>query len=217
MPNLALPRSAPTNTSAPIPRPGVAAVLALWLALVLVLGAGDAFVTPPGQAPLPILLGVLIPIAAFFAACGLSRRFRDFALATDLRLISAIQAWRFAGFGFVALYAHGVLPGLFAWPAGLGDMAVGLTAPWIALALLRRPDFAAGRTFLAWNLFGILDLVVAVSMGALATMLASGAEGEITGGPMATLPLLLIPVYLVPLFVMLHGVALLQTRHRRAA
>jgi hypothetical protein len=77
----------------------------------------------------------------------LSRDFRDFILTFDLRLATGIQAWRFAGFAFLALYAHHVLPGLFAWPAGLGDMAIGITAPWVILALIRRPGFAASRPF----------------------------------------------------------------------
>ncbi len=41
-----------------------------------------------------------------------------FVLSADLRLLTAIQAWRAGGPGFLALYAHGLLPGLFAVPAG---------------------------------------------------------------------------------------------------
>jgi hypothetical protein len=133
-------------------------------------------------------------------------------LSLDLRLIAAMQAWRWAGMGFLALYAHNVLPAVFALPAGLGDMTVGVTAPWIMLALLRQPGFAASRAFIRWNLFGILDLIVAVGIGALMAGLATGAPAEISTAPMATLPLLLIPAFLVPLFLMLHIAALLQSR-----
>ena len=105
-----------------------------------------------------------------------------------------------------------MLPGLFAWPAGLGDIAIGVTAPWIVLALIRRPDFAWSKTFVAWNLLGLLDLVVAVGTGALSSGLATGVAGEITTGPMAQLPLVLIPAYLVPIFITLHLTALLQAR-----
>jgi hypothetical protein len=189
-------------------------VLALWLALVLFLGAAGAFVRAPGEVPVPIALGVTAPLIVFAVAFGLSRAFRAFVLTVDLPLVTAIQGWRFAGLGFLALQAHGVLPGLFAWPAGLGDIAIGLTAPWVALALIRRPGFAADRRFVIWNLLGVLDLVVAVSLGALSASLAAGTVGEITTAPMAQLPLVLIPAYLVPLFLMLHAVALLQARWR---
>jgi hypothetical protein len=189
-----------------------AVVVAVWFALVVLLGMTKAFVAPPGALPLAIALGVTLPVGAFIAALWLSQSFREFVLVADLRLLLAIQAWRFAGFGFLALYTYQVLPGLFAWPAGLGDIAIGLTAPWLLVALIRRPDFAATKTFVGWNLFGVLDLVVAVGTGALGSVLATGAAGEITTRPMAELPLVLIPGFLVPLFIMLHVAALLQAR-----
>jgi len=129
-----------------------------------------------------------------------------------LRFIAGIQAWRWAGLGFLSLYAYNILPGIFALPAGLGDMAIGVTAPWIILALVRQPGFAAGAAFRRWNVLGIVDLVVAVSLGTLSSTLSTGAPGEISTAPMATLPLLLIPAFLVPLFLMLHAAALLQSR-----
>jgi hypothetical protein len=107
---------------------------------------------------------------------------------------------------------HGVLPGVFAWPAGLGDIAIGITAPWVAYTLVHRPGFATGRVFFLWNLLGILDLVVAVSVGGLSSALAAGVAGEVTTGPMAQLPLVLIPANFVPIFVMLHLAALFQAR-----
>ena len=188
------------------------AALAVWLAVVVALGVRGMFTTAPGTPPLPILLGVLVPLLLFLAAWRVSAAFRAYVLAADLRFIIAVQGWRAAGFAFLALWAHGILPGMFAWPAGLGDMAIGFTAPWVLAALLRQPDFAASRTFAAWNLFGMLDLVVAVSLGGLSAFLATGAAGEITTRPMAVMPLILIPAYLVPIFLMLEITALLQAR-----
>jgi len=190
----------------------VAVVLAAWFLLVSVLGAVGAFGAPPGSPPLPIFVGVAAPITMFFLFFWFSSAFRDFVLNIDLRVATAIQAWRAAGLGFVALYVYNVLPGSFAWPAGLGDLAIGLTAPWVMLALIRRPSFAASNVFVAWNVLGLVDLINAVSVGALSSALATGAPGEITTGPMAELPLVLIPAYLVPIFVMLHAAALFQSR-----
>ena len=190
----------------------VAAVLVLWFALVAVLAARGSFVTAPGEPPLALVSGLATPLALFFAGYRASAVFRDWVQGLDLRLITSIQAWRFLGFGFIALYVHGKLPGMFAWPAGLGDMLVALTAPWIALTLVRRPDFADSRSFRAWNWLGIADLVIAVSCGTLASGLVPGLVGEVTTAPMAILPLAFIPVYLVPLMLMLHSAALLQSR-----
>jgi len=194
----------------------VAASVVAWFAIVAVLGARGGFVSPPGVPPLPILLGVVTPLAVFFVAYLLSRSIREFVLAIDPRLMMAMQAWRFAGLGFLALYAHGVLPGFFAWPAGLGDIAIGVTAPWLLVVLMRHPSFAASRTFVIWNLLGILDLVVALTTGALGTILVAGADAGVTTGAMAQMPLVLIPAFFVPLLFALHAAALLQARRLAA-
>ncbi len=193
-------------------RLSVTAGLGVWLALVVSLGAFGVFVGPPGTPPVAIAIAVGAPLLLFFAWLRLSQSFRRLILSLDLRWVAGIQAWRWAGFGFLALYAHGVLPAVFALPAGLGDMAVGFAAPWMILGLLRRPDFAASPAFVRWNVLGILDLAVAVSLGALVATLSSGIPGEVSTAAMATLPLLLIPAFLVPFFLMLHTAALLQSR-----
>ena len=190
----------------------VTVALALWLGLVLLIATQGGFVRTPNSPPLPIFLGFAIPLVAFFAAYSGWSAFREFVLGIDLRFAAAIQAWRWAGGGFLSLYAHGVLPGLFAFPAGLGDMAIGFTAPWIVLGLIRHPSFATSRRFAIWNIMGITDLVVAVSLGAICSGVLPGLTGNVTTGPMSQLPLVLIPAYLVPLFIMLHVTALFQAR-----
>ena len=124
-------------------RRAVAIALTVWLLLVVSLGAAGVFVGPPGTPPLPIAIGVAAPLVLFFASLRLSQSFREFVLSLDLRLIAGMQAWRWAGLGFLSLYAYKVLPAVFALPAGLGDMAIGVTAPWMILALVRQPGFAA--------------------------------------------------------------------------
>ena len=198
-------------------RPIIVGVLALWFVVVFLLGAAGAIARSPGTPPFPLLIAATAPVIVFLGAYWGWPAFRAYVLSLDLPLATAIQAWRAGGLGFLALYAHGVLPGAFAWPAGLGDIAIGVTAPWVALALVGRPGFAISRVFVVWNLLGILDLVVAVSVGGLSSALASGAAGEVTTGPMAQLPLVLIPAYLVPLFVMLHLAALFQARRQASS
>ena len=190
----------------------VAVALALWLGLIFLLGNRGVFVGLPGSPPLAIFFAFAIPLAVFSAAYSGWSGFRAFVLGADLRLVAAFQAWRWAGVGFLSLHAYGVLPGLFAFPAGLGDMAVGFCAPWIVLGLIRHPSFATSQRFVIWNVMGILDLVVAVSLGTICSGFLRGITGDVTTGPMAQLPLVFIPAYLVPLFMMLHFTALLQAR-----
>jgi hypothetical protein len=188
--------------------------LASWLAAVFAVGAAGGFVRPAGAPPLPILAGATLPLAAFVAAYLGVARFRAAVLAADLRLITGAQAWRAGGLVFLAFYAYDLLPGLFAWPAGLGDIAVGLTAPWVVAALTRDAGYVGDARFAAWNVLGLLDLVVAVATGVLSSGIVPGLTA-VRSTPMSYLPLVLIPAFLVPLFVMLHLTSLLQWRHAR--
>jgi hypothetical protein len=213
---IAIPRQA---ESGPDGRRGIRLVVAIaiaaWLLLVVSFGAAGVFVGPAGKPPLAIAIGVAVPLAVFFASLRFSQSFRAFVLSLDLRLIAGMQAWRWAGMGFIDLYAHKILPAVFALPAGLGDMAIGITAPWIMLALARQPAFAASATFIRWNVLGMADLVIAVGIAAVSTIGATGAPGEISVAPMATLPLLIVPAFFVPFFLMLHTAALMQSRQLR--
>jgi len=83
--------------------------------------------------------------------------------------------------------------------------------------LMRQPSFAASRTFVIWNLLGILDLVVALATGALGTILVAGADAGVTTAAMAQMPLVLIPAFFVPVLFALHAAALLQARRLAAA
>src|SRR5262249_46326826 len=136
----------PTHAKTTMPQPaapargastGIAAILAVWFAGVLALAAAGAFAGSPTQPPLGIFLAVVLPPLLFALTYRASQRVRAFAHGIDLRWLTAIQAWRVIGAMFLVLYAFGLLPGLFAWPAGLGDAAEGLSAPFVLMAILR--------------------------------------------------------------------------------
>jgi hypothetical protein len=74
---------------------------------------------------------------------------------------------------------------------------------------------AQSRRFALWNAFGVLDLVLALGLGALCSGVLPALTGELTTAPMAQLPLVLVPAYFVPIYLMLHFVAF--ARARRAA
>lgn len=199
----------------PSAKVALAVVLALWFAVAIALGAAGLLRGELGELPLRLVAAVAVPIAVFLGLYVTIPVFRWFVLSADLRFVTMLQSWRVAGFAFLALYAHGVLRGLFAFPAGLGDIAVGLTAPLLAMALVQRPEIAASRFFVVWNLLGICDFVAAVGTGVLASGAFHGIVGGPTTAPMVALPLVIIPAFLVPLFTMLHLTALFQARALR--
>ena len=194
----------------------VTAALALWLAIAWGLGSSGVLAAPATQTFRPVLLSVIVPVALFLAAYAGSGRFREFLLGLDIRVLTMLQMWRVIGFSFLPLYAYGVLPGLFAWPAGLGDVAIGLTAPVVVLALVRRPGYAKSRRFIVFNVLGITDFIVAAGTATLASGAFPGLHtGPLTSIAMEIWPLNIFPSFLVPLFLFAHLTVLLQVRALR--
>lgn len=193
-------------------------VAGLWLAAMTAAVLGGVFDPGPGALPVPTMVAVALPVALFLFGYASSARWRATVLGWDPRLLVAAQAWRVLGLMFVGLYAHDALPALFAFPAGLGDAAIGLTAPLVLFALLRRPASQGDGWFAAWNWLGILDFVGALGTGMLASGALPGLVGEgPSTAPMGVWPLALIPAFGVPVFIILHLAALLQARQARAA
>ncbi|HTX40211.1 MAG TPA: hypothetical protein VMD25_00180 [Acidobacteriaceae bacterium] len=182
------------------------ALLAAWFVVSLVASALHLYRTAAYQPPLPLGLAAVTPIAVFLVWFAVSPRFREFTLSLSPRLLTLAQTWRVGGFVFLALATYRILPWFFALPAGLGDMAVGATA--LAVALNR--DSPAHRTsFIAWQLFGMADLVIAVALGTLAGIIQP--HGVPTAA-MTVLPLSLIPTFAVPLLFIFHIICVAQAR-----
>jgi hypothetical protein len=55
-------------------------------------------------------------------------------------------------------------------------MFIGATAP-LLLAKMNEPAFVRSKTFAVWKVIGILDLIVAVGMGALGSVLIGNPAG----------------------------------------
>ena len=106
-----------------------AGLIAAWFIFALSASALHLFKTDPEQPALALGLAVLIPLVVFLLWFATSARFRQFALSLNPSILTFVQSWRIAGFTFLALYAVGLLPGVFALPAGWGDIAIGATAP----------------------------------------------------------------------------------------
>lgn len=184
-------------------------VLVVWFLLALAGSLHGDFDSEP-QPPIPLGLAAVVPVAAFAICYATSAAFRHFVLSLDLRLLTLAQTWRVGGLVFVVLYLLGKLPGTFALPAGWGDFAIGITAP--AVAWYGRPPFPR-KAFVAWNVLGSLDLVLAVTLGVLASATPVGVlAGDVTTRPMGQFPLSLIPTFFVPLLLIFHLIALIRVR-----
>jgi hypothetical protein len=126
-------------------------------------------------------------------------------------LLIAMNGWRFIGLGFLMAHSEGLLPGGFAWPAGLGDIFMAATAPWVAAQVAANDRFRFGTSFLVWNLIGIADFLDAVLWGTVYSW--PGFTPSVTTALMQRLPFALIPCFFVPLVAMSH-ITLLEQRRR---
>ncbi len=185
-------------------------MLAVWLILAAAAAALGAFTPAPTRPPLALPVALVGPLVLFALTYLGSVRFHDYVLGLDLGLLTMLQSWRVVGIMFVVLYAHGLLPALFAFPAGFGDFAVGVAAPFVALAILS--GRAGWRRRVPWlNVAGLLDFVGAITTAVVTGSSAIGIfAGEVTSDVMTALPLSLIPTFIVPLWIILHAIALLQ-------
>jgi len=175
------------------------AMWAGWLAVIWVLAVAGLFHLSPTRQqpwiPLAFVLGVVITVVA-------SRRpsIQPILAGPDaLKLLVWPQVLRVAGVVFLIAMAMGRLPAAFALPAGIGDIVTGVAAPFA---------IRSGRVLLL-NIIGLLDLVVAMTMGFLTgvgqrVILDVSPSAE----PAGALPLVLIPLVGVPLAFALHVVSL---------
>jgi hypothetical protein len=189
---------------------GISAVILIgWFGAAIALGSlgvyrGGSDRVPTIQYGLlaPILIGALLILRSSTVARVLD--------AVPQHWLIGVQSYRALGIIFLILYGAGKLPGLFAWPAGLGDVLVGVLAPVVALAYARGPR-ENGDLVLAWNIFGIIDLIVAVTIGFTTSpsslqLFAFDLPNEL----ISAFPLVLIPTYLVPVSVLLHLASLVK-------
>ena len=177
---------------------GAAVVFGGWLTASAVIAGNGWYHQALAQGPwLPVavagFLGTLlalsrIPVVArALAAPGMTSR------------LLHPHSFRVEGVVFLLYLALGHLPALFALPAGLGDIAAAFAAPLAARRLAR----GTGRRAALWfNAFGLTDLVLALTLGALTAF----ALPHITpsGAPILELPLALVPTVGVPLLFALH-------------
>jgi hypothetical protein len=180
-------------------------VWAAWVGASAALAANDVYHDPDAAVP---WLGIAM-FGAFVAAL-LAARIPVLARILAASATTSRSAWphavRVLGVLFLIAMAEGTLPAAFALPAGLGDMAAGVGA----LLLARR---WTSRRAIWLNVFGLADLVVAVTLGLLGGLTT---HQVLTLSPstaaLSLLPLALIPTAVVPLDAALHVLSLARLR-----
>jgi hypothetical protein len=187
--------------------------LTLWAAVAWTAAINGVFRT--GASPLPLLpLAIFVPIIIGAPLLLLSKRVGQLLDAMPVAWLAALQLYRVFGSQWLAYWLLGLLPGLWALPAGTGDVLTGLFAVPAAIALAT--GTAEGRkAAILWNIFGIADLAVAIALGMIISpgpfqlivpnILSIGIDGY---------PNVLTPAFVVPGSILLHALSLRQLRRR---
>jgi hypothetical protein len=177
----------------------VAGALIGWTLLVSVLADQGVFRAGPGN-PVPwIGVAILVEVGGLLAAARLPFARRMVAEPATLTLLHVFRIP--AGVMFLLLAAADRLPAVFALPAGIGDVAIGIAAPFVARRLARDPR---ART-VVFQVLGAADLICAVTLGFAVSpgpyrLIDASPDGSI----LAMLPVSLVPTAAVPIAFVAH-------------
>jgi hypothetical protein len=186
----------------------IAVPLFVWLVVVWQLAFAGVLQGGQGRVPsLPV--AIIVPVLVGLVLLVRSRRIAAVLDVIPPTWLVGLQVYRVFGATFLVQWGLGHLSGVFALPAGIGDILVGMLA--LPVAFYLGSGARGGRTIaIAWNLLGILDLIVAVTLGALSQ---SGLlQGLGVPNTPIGYPLVMIPAFAVPQSLILHGLSLWQLR-----
>lgn len=158
------------------------------------------------RAPLLAVVWVVGSVAGWTLAYRRSAALRRTLDAIDLRIVIAFHLIRIPiGAMFLVEHAHGRLGEVFAYRAGIGDIAIGALALG-AIALHRRRG-----AVLAWSVAGIADILLALGT---AQFLVLVRHDSLMIDAFTRLPFPLLPTLIVPAVIATHLLVLARIRRR---
>jgi hypothetical protein len=189
---------------------GAGIVWGAWVLASTLLANADVYRFQPTKVAPWIAVAMIVPLGAALLSTRVRLVSRILAQPDALWRLTMPQLFRPVGVTFLVAMALGYLPAVFAIPAGLGDIAIGAEAAFVARNLRRG---VANRRVVWFNVLGLVDLVVALAIGVTA---APGLARLLVVSPsteaISLLPLVLIPTTVVPLAVALHLLSLWKLR-----
>jgi hypothetical protein len=186
----------------------MAGAVALWLAIVF--GLARVGVFRRFDALPPRVMVAAMACTAALVAFSRGAAGRRFVAAASLAGIAGLQCFRVpVEVALHALYTRELVPVQMTWSGRNFDVLVGLTAPFVALALHR--GRIGLRALAAWH---VASLAMLVNIVATAAMSFPGPlrrfhEG-VSAAVVAEAPFVWLPAFLVPVAAASHLVSLLE-------
>ena len=185
----------------------------LWFAVAWSAAINGVFLT--GASSLPALpLAIFLPVIIGAPLLLLSKRVGQVLDAMPASWLIALQVYRVFGGWALAAWLRGAIPGVFALPAGTGDVLTGLFAVPAAIAVAT--DTAQGRrAAITWNILGLADFAVAITLG----LITSPGRFQLIVPDVSSIgagayPGVLTPAFVVPSSILLHLLSLRQLRRQ---
>ena len=185
----------------------------LWFAVTWSAAINGVFIT--GASGLPLLpLAIFLPVIIGAPLLLLSKRVGQVLDAMPATWLVALQLYRVFGSWALAAWLRGAAPGVVAVPVGMGDVLTGLFALPTAIALAS--GTAQGRrTAMIWNIFGLADFAVAITLG----MVTSPGRFQLIVPNLPSIgagayPNVLTPAFVVPGSILLYALSLRQLLRR---
>lgn len=175
-----------------------------WFVIILVLISNGIFHVEDDQRSPLSLIAILSPIAGSYIIYRSSKTVQQFIFSIPLHWLTVIHVARTGGILFLYLMVLGILPAVFAIPAGIGDFTAGILAIPASYMLWKMKKHARKMAAVA-TIFGIGDLVVAISIGNISS----------AGSSISNTLLVLIPTFLVPLFLIAHMFTILRLQKNK--
>jgi hypothetical protein len=189
---------------------GAAYLFAAWIVASAILAGTDVYRSGTGGVAPWFGIAVAGALATFLLAARLPAVSRILDGPDMLARLVLPNTFRIVGVSFLIAMALGDLPWVFALPAGLGDIAAGIAAPFVARKLARGEGH---RDAVRFHWYGIADLAIALTIGFFAGL---GPWLLIDVSPtteaLAMLPLALVPTTAVPLTIAIHIESLRRLR-----
>ncbi len=184
----------------------IAFCVLVWtlLSFVIVKYRADSLILGPDFPARPLLYLIIVSTIAYIWRHSL------LGSGVSQHLLIGLQLIRPIGLVFVVEYHTGTLPGIFALPAGYGDLLTGLIAAYILIRFWNQtiPKF--------WVILvatvGLLDFVSAFFFGFTSSETPIQLFAFDNPNRVTEYPLGLIPMFLVPYAVVAHILSLTQLR-----
>jgi hypothetical protein len=152
----------------------------LFFGIYLFYTAGMSFtgIWQKNSLPPKILLFTALPLFIFLnLVVANTKIYKTLLSKVSLQALVGVHIFRFIGVFFLITNAYGALPTKFAYIAGFGDILTAFFSIFVIKALDAKKSDAKNLT-LAWNIFGIFDILSVLISAILTTKLSIETDSK---------------------------------------